>query len=68
MRTLSAAALPAEVVARIAAKTAIGRLGAPEEVASVAAFLLSHEASFVTGSVHEINGGQTQTERTSPEE
>jgi NAD(P)-dependent dehydrogenase (short-subunit alcohol dehydrogenase family) len=34
-------------------------MGKPEEAESVVALLLSDEASFVTGSVYEINGGQT---------
>ena len=53
-------AAPPEAQAAIRAKTAINRVGTAEEVASVVNFLLSDEASFVTGSVYEINGGQTQ--------
>jgi len=56
----SAQRLPPDVRASIAAKTAMNRTGTVEEVASVVHFLLSEEASFVTGAVYEINGGQTQ--------
>ena len=56
----SAQRLPPELRASIAAKTAMNRTGTVEEVANVVHFLLSDEAAFVTGSVYEINGGQTQ--------
>lgn len=35
----------------------LGRLGQPEEVAAVIRFLLSEEASYITGTVIEIDGG-----------
>ncbi|MEO6848537.1 MAG: SDR family NAD(P)-dependent oxidoreductase [Chthoniobacterales bacterium] len=37
----------------------IGRMGTPEEVASLALFLCSDEASFITGSAYDIDGGVT---------
>lgn len=35
----------------------VGRLGTAEEVAALTAFLLSDEASFITGSYHLVDGG-----------
>lgn len=37
--------------------TPMGRLGQPEEIANVVAFLASNEASFVTGAAVEVSGG-----------
>ncbi|MDP9238475.1 MAG: glucose 1-dehydrogenase [Chloroflexota bacterium] len=39
--------------------SALGRLGKPEEVAAVALFLASDEASFVTGGSYVVDGGWT---------
>jgi glucose 1-dehydrogenase len=49
----------------VASKNAIaeipwGRFGKPEEVASVALFLASDEAGYVTGSTYYVDGGLTQ--------
>ena len=37
--------------------TPLGRSGKPEEIASMVAYLLSDEASWITGSAFDINGG-----------
>jgi len=39
--------------------TPLGRIGQPEEVANVVAFLASDEASFVTGATVEVSGGSS---------
>jgi 3-oxoacyl-[acyl-carrier protein] reductase len=40
-------------------RTPLGRIGQPEEVANVVAFLASDEASFVTGATIEVSGGSS---------
>jgi len=47
-----------EMLRERAAETPLARLGTPEEVASVALFLASDLASFVTGAVIEVTGGR----------
>ena len=41
----------------IASMNAIGRLAEPEEIAAIAAFLLSPDASYVTGATIDASGG-----------
>jgi NAD(P)-dependent dehydrogenase (short-subunit alcohol dehydrogenase family) len=40
------------------AKTPVGRIGQPTDVAAACAFLVSEEASYVTGQVIGVNGGR----------
>jgi NAD(P)-dependent dehydrogenase (short-subunit alcohol dehydrogenase family) len=48
-----------KVRAQLNERQPIGRLGRPEEIASLALYLSSPEASFVTGSIYTIDGGWT---------
>ena len=47
----------AEALPRLAALQPIGRMARPEEVAALALFLCSHDASFITGTDYPIDGG-----------
>lgn len=47
----------AEVEAVFIARQPMGRIGKPEEIAALAAYLASDEAGFTTGQIHLIDGG-----------
>ena len=52
-------AIPKEVLdSKILPQIPVGRLGKPEEVAGLCAYLASDEAAFITGANISINGGQ----------
>jgi len=49
--------IPAEVLTKLISMTPLGRLGEPEDVADVIAFLASEQARWVTGQVLAASGG-----------
>ena len=53
------ATIPANVLRDMEARVPLGRLGQPEEIANVYAFLASDEASYINGAVIEVSGGMT---------
>lgn len=49
--------LPAEMAEKVVKQVPLGRLGQPEDIAGVVAFLCSDAASYVTGQVITVDGG-----------
>lgn len=52
-------AMPAEVLDKMKAKVPLQRLGKPEEIAAVNAFLASDDAAYINGAVISVDGGIT---------
>jgi NAD(P)-dependent dehydrogenase (short-subunit alcohol dehydrogenase family) len=55
-----------EAKRKLLARTPIGRIGLPEEIASVAAFLASDDAAYVTGETIYVDGGRLALNYTVP--
>ncbi|MDO5103893.1 MAG: 3-oxoacyl-ACP reductase FabG [Lautropia sp.] len=51
------ASMPEKVIEGMKARVPLARLGKPEEIANVYAFLASDEASYINGEVIEVSGG-----------
>ncbi len=51
--------IPEKVLETMRARVPLGRLGKPEDIANVYAFLASDEASYINGAVIEVSGGAT---------
>jgi 2-dehydro-3-deoxy-L-rhamnonate dehydrogenase (NAD+) len=51
-------AMPAEQVTYMTSKIPMKRCGSLDEVAAMAAFIVSHEASFTTGFTFDLTGGR----------
>jgi acetoacetyl-CoA reductase len=59
LRTKMVEAVPQDVLNdRILPQIPMGRLGEPDEVAGLVAYLVSEDAAFMTGANLAINGGQ----------
>lgn len=49
--------VPQDLLDKFAKMTMLGRLGQPEEIASVALFLVCEDSSYITGQVIQVDGG-----------
>lgn len=63
---LRAVANDKEANDRIMSRTPLGRIGEPEEIASIAAFLASKDASYITGQTIYADGGRMPLNYTVP--
>ncbi|CZG10441.1 3-oxoacyl-[acyl-carrier-protein] reductase FabG [Legionella pneumophila] len=52
------ASLRDDILEAIVAQIPVGRLGKPQEIARVVAFLAEEQSGFITGANFDINGGQ----------
>ena len=51
-------AVPEKVLASIISNIPVGRLGIPDDIARMVAFLVKEDAGFITGATFSVNGGQ----------
>lgn len=51
------AAMPEKILESMKARTPLGRLGDPRDIANAYLFLASDEASFITGETLRVDGG-----------
>jgi acetoacetyl-CoA reductase len=58
VNTEMVAAMPEKILQSVVAGIPVNRLGEPDEIGSLVAYLAGEEAGFITGSVMSINGGQ----------
>jgi len=65
---LKAVANDKQATDRIMSRTPLGRIGEPEEIASIAAFLASKDASYMTGQTIYADGGRMPLNYTVPVE
>jgi NAD(P)-dependent dehydrogenase (short-subunit alcohol dehydrogenase family) len=63
---LAAVASDAAARRRVLSRTPLGRIGRPEEIAAIAAFLASDDASYVTGQTLYADGGRLPLNYTVP--
>ena len=59
INTAMVAAMPEKILQDLQAKVPLKRLGRPEEIANVYAFLASDDASYINGAVIEVSGGMS---------